>query len=56
MKRKQEEKECSECGEINLVGKSFNCTKCRAYNKFVIIEEETTKETIKKGNKKKWLN
>ena len=47
---KEEEKVCSECKEVNLVAKSYNCSKCRTWNKFDAEPEEGSK---KKG--KKWL-
>ncbi len=46
------EQTCGECGKLNLVTKHYNCTSCRAYNKFAIIEEVKTT----KGSKKKWLS
>ena len=45
------EQTCGECGMLNLVTGHYNCTDCRAYNKF----EESTK-TIKKKGDKKWLS
>lgn len=43
---------CSNCGDKSNVSKSWNCHKCRVWNKFDIIEEETPK----KRGKNKWLS
>ncbi len=55
MSKELVEQTCSECGLLNLVSKSYNCTSCRAYNKFGIIEEVKPEKSKKRGNKK-WLS
>ncbi len=53
------EQTCSTCGTLNLVTNHYNCTSCRAYNKFGIIEEVKPAKVTKsdtKRSKKKWLS
>lgn len=51
------EKTCSKCSEVNEVEKSYNCSKCRFWNKFDSEEglEEVAEDKPKKKGKK-WLS